>query len=118
MQITIDIPDSLAHQLQENIAKLPEILERGLWEVQSETVSPFSEGADIINLLAAQPDLQTILSIRPAQSLQDRMSELLAIKKERELLQEEQAELDRYFWLEHLVRLAKGNAYRQLKLTA
>lgn len=46
------------------------------------------------------------------------MSELLAFKQKRELSQEEQTELERCFWLEHLVRLAKGNAYRQLKLAA
>lgn len=118
MQVTIDIPDALAEQLQKNIAKLPEILERGLLEVQSETDSHFCEEADVINLLASQPDPQTILAIRPSMRLQDRMSELLSVKKERALLQEEQIELNRYFWLEHLVRLAKGNAYRQLKLAA
>lgn len=118
MQVTIDIPDDLAEQLQQNMARLPEILERGLLEVQSETVTPFCTEADIVSLLAGQPDPKTILAIRPAPNLQSRMSKLLVAKKERDLLPEEQTELDRYFWLEHLVRLAKGNAYRQLKLAA
>lgn len=118
MQITIDIPESLAQQLQKHSANLPEILERGLLEVQAEQVTPFDREADIIGLLASQPDPRTVLAIRPSAELQARMSELLAVKKERELSQEQQTELERYFWLEHLVRLAKGNAYRQLKLAA
>ncbi len=118
MQVTIDIPESLAERLKPHAARLPEILERGLLEVQSEAVSPFHGEADIIYLLASQPDPKTILAIRPSSELQSRMSELLAAKKQRDLSQDEQTELERYFWLEHLVRLAKGNTYRQLKLAA
>lgn len=118
MQVTIDIPESLAERLQKHAASLPEILERGLLEVQADGVTPFEGEADIIQLLASQPDPKTILAIRPSAKLQSRMSKLLALKKEQELSPQEQTELERYFWLEHLVRLAKGNAYRQLKLAA
>ncbi len=87
-------------------------------EVKSEAVSLFHREADIIYLLASQPDPKTILATRPSSELQSRISELLAAKKQRDLSQDEQTELDRYFWLKHLVRLAKENAYRQLKLVA
>ena len=54
------------------------------------------------------------ITIRPSPELQARVSELLHRNKEGELSQREGAELERYLTLEHLVRLAKAHAYRQL----
>jgi len=43
-----------------------------------------------------------------------RVSELLYRSKQGELSREEESDLDRYMLLEHIVRLAKARAYRQL----
>jgi hypothetical protein len=46
------------------------------------------------------------------------MSELLDRNKSGTLLRSEQVELDRYLLLEHLVRLAKAHAYKNLQTAA
>ena len=43
-----------------------------------------------------------------------RVSELLYRSKQGELSRQEESDLDRYMLLEHIVRLAKAWAYRQL----
>jgi len=115
MQITLDIPDRLAQQLQPYHDRLPEILERGL-----ATFPTFDRPLDldeqtIITLLASRPTPEQILAIRPSSALQDRMSELLAQNKAGSLSPAQEAELERYLTLEHLVRLAKAHAYSLLQ---
>lgn len=70
----------------------------------------------IMALLADQPTPEAILAIQPSSALQARVSELLAQSKAGALNRQEEAELDRYLTLEHLVRLAKVQAYRRLNL--
>jgi hypothetical protein len=60
-----------------------------------------------MELLTSQPRLEQVLAIRPSPEFQTRVSELLSWNKDRALSRQEQAELERYLMLEHLVRLAK-----------
>lgn len=113
MQITIEIPDQLGHQLKPFQDRLPEILERGVRELLSEKSDAFQDESEIITLLASQPTPEQILAIRPSPALQARMSELLTRNKTEPLSRQEEAELERYLTLEHLVRLAKAHAYQQ-----
>lgn len=53
---------------------------------------------------------EEILALQPSSILQERVTELLAKAKLHPLSDQEEAELDGYFRLEHLVRLAKGQA--------
>lgn len=116
VQITIDIPDDLAQRLQQVQAQLPQVLELGLQELQSQQRhSPFLDEQAIISLLASQPTAEQILAIRPTPEFQARVSELLADSKSRSLSAQEEAELERYLTLEHLVRLAKTHALTQLQ---
>ena len=57
---------------------------------------------------------EQVLAIRPSSELQARVSELLGRSKDGELSRQEETELERYLTLEHLVRLAKAHAHKQL----
>jgi hypothetical protein len=110
-QITIDIPDELAQRLQQFQAQLPQLLELGLQELESQQhQSNFLDEQDIITLLASQPNPEQILAIRPSPEFQMRVSDLLAQSKAGTLTAKGEAELERYLTLEHLVRLAKTHA--------
>ncbi|MGB3201798.1 MAG: hypothetical protein WBA99_12905 [Nodosilinea sp.] len=115
-QITIDIPDDLAQRLQQFQAQLPQMLELGLQEWQSQQRSTnFLDEQDIILLLASQPTPEQILAIRPSSEFQARVSDLVAQSKAGTLSAKGEAELERYLTLEHLVRLAKTHALAQLQ---
>ncbi|MBM4458969.1 MAG: hypothetical protein FJ011_14610 [Chloroflexi bacterium] len=114
MEITIRVPDTLGQQLQRFRERLPEALERGLRELLAERPTDHDDENSIMSLLASQPAPEQVLAIRPSPKLQARASELLTFSKQRELSRQEDAELERYLLLEHLVRLAKAHAYRRL----
>jgi hypothetical protein len=80
--INIDIPDELAQRLQQFQSQLPEVLELGLKEFQSQQRrSRFLDELDTITLLASQPPPEQILKIRPSPEFQSRDSDLLAQSK-------------------------------------
>lgn len=115
-QITIDIPDDLAQRLQQFQTQLPQVLELGLQELQTQQRSAnFLDEQDIVLLLASQPTPEQILAIRPSPGFQARVSDLLAQSKAGTLAIKGEAELERYLTLEHLVRLAKTHALAQLQ---
>lgn len=74
----------------------------------------FQDENAIMQLLTSQPTPEQVLSIRPSLGLQAHVRELLYRSKQGELSRQEEAELERYLVLEHLVRLAKAHAYGQL----
>jgi hypothetical protein len=114
MQIIIEVPDTLGRQLQNLRERLPEILERGLREVSTGQAAEFQDENAILEVLASQPTPEQVLALHPSQALQTRVSNLLEQQKNSGLSHQEEAELDRYLLLEHLVRLAKAHAYQQL----
>ena len=67
---------------------------------------------EIAELIAATCPEQ-IIAFRPSDGVQDRVDELVTRSKVDALSADEQAELDRFMQLEHLMRLAKARA-RQL----
>ena len=115
MQITIDVPNRLGQELQRFQDRLPEVLERGLRELEHEKGNVFQDEREIMVLLASQPTPEEILAIRPSPEFQSRVSDLLAKNKTTALSRQEEAELERYLTLEHLVRLAKAHAFKQLE---
>jgi len=81
-QITIDISDDLAQQLQQFQAQLPQMLEIGLQEFQLQQRSTnFLDEQAIIYLLASQATPSEILAIRPSPEFQARVSHLLSQSK-------------------------------------
>lgn len=92
------------------------MLELGLQELQAQQLSAnFLDEQDIVRLLASQPTPEQILAIRPSPELQARVSDLLTQSKLGTLSAKGEAELERYLTLEHLVRLAKTHAMKQLQ---
>lgn len=115
-QITIDIPDDLAQRLQQFQTQLPQVLELGLQELQTQQRSAnFLDEQDIVLLLASQPTPEQVLAICPSPEFQARVSDLLAQSKAGTLATKGEAELERYLTLEHLVRLAKTHALAQIQ---
>ncbi len=110
VDITIRVPDELGRQLERFRDRLPEILERGLRDIQAGRDASFEDADAIIAVLASRPTLEEVLAIRPSAEMQTRVSDLLDRSKDEGLSQAEDAELDRYLFLEHLVRLAKARA--------
>jgi hypothetical protein len=113
IELTIEVPDALGRELQHIEDRLPEVLERGLREVLAETSSTFQDERTIIDVLTNSPTAEQVLALRPSPEFQARTSELLARSKQGVLSPDETRELDRIFLLEHLVRMAKANVYRQ-----
>ncbi len=114
MEITVQVPDTLGRQLQRFKERLPEMLDRGLRELLAESSAEFADETAIMATLARRPSPEQVLAIRPSPEFQARVSRLLADGKQRQLSRQEEAEMERYLTLEHLVRLAKAEAYQQL----
>ena len=115
MQITLEVSDLLGEKLQQLGDRLPEALDRLLWELNPAETKIHQDDRQIVELLASQPSPEVILAIRPTLELQGRMSELLDRNKSGILSRQEEVELDRYLLLEHWIRLAKANAYKQIQ---
>lgn len=116
VQITIEVPDSLSKQLRRFQDRLPEALERGIRELELVSTEPeeYQDESKILELLVSQPSPEQVLGIRPSPQLQARVSELLIRSKTNTLSRQEEAELERYLTLEHLVRLAKAHAFKKI----
>jgi len=114
VEITIQVPDALGRQLQGYQERLPEMLERGYREVAAEDSVVFQDESGVLDVLAGQPSPDRVLALRPSPQLQARVSDLLTRSKAGDLSSREEAELERYLVVEHLVRLAKAYAYKSL----
>lgn len=114
MEITIRVPDELGKRLEQVRERLPELLELALAEVSGENSSAAVDEREIIEVLAGNSSPEAILALCASDTLQARMTELLERNKREGLSRAEEAELERYLTLEHLVRLAKARAYQQL----
>jgi hypothetical protein len=113
MQITLDVPNELRDQIEQYRDRLPEILTIGLYSVLHEGQAHYDEANKIIALLASHPYPEKGLALQPSPALQERLDELLQQSKNGRLSQKDEAELERYLALEHLVRLAKAQAYKE-----
>lgn len=70
---------------------------------------------DIVNLFASGSSPEIIVNFKPSPESQQRVSELLCKSKANSLTKEEEAELDDYGHLEHLMRLVKARARQKAK---
>jgi hypothetical protein len=111
LNVTISIPETMESQVKRFRDRLPEALERGLRDLMAEQSGGFQDEAKIIELLTSRPTAEQVLSITPSPELQARTSELLEQNKAGMLSPREEAELERILTLEHLVRMAKAQAF-------
>ena len=65
---------------------------------------------EIVDFIAAGTTPQTVAHFEPSQETKDRVSELIHREKTTGLTPEDTSELDYYFRVEHLMRLAKARA--------
>jgi hypothetical protein len=114
INITIQVPSDLAHRLRPYQKRLPELLERGLQSVAIYDDEHFHDENQIMEVLTSNPTPEQVLALRPSVRFQARVSELLERNKQGTLSRHEEAELERYLFLEHLVRLAKTHAAQHL----
>jgi len=62
---------------------------------------------EVYHFLASAPSHEEILAFRPSEATQERIRALLAANMEGRLTAEEQAELDEFEQIEHVVRMLK-----------
>jgi hypothetical protein len=114
--ITLQVPDDLAERLRGHEPQLAQILELGLREFGA---GPgFAGAAAFLELLATLPTPSEILDLRPSPEFQQRIGELLEKSRAGSLTSAEEAEWDRYEYLEHLIRIAKASAQSKLRVSS
>jgi len=110
VELTIQIPDELAVQLQPMQNHLPEIIRLGLREI---AVVPSGLYGEVVDFLASGPAPQAIINFRPSPQAITRIQALLAKNRAGQLSAEEQAELDYYENLDYLMTLIKAHARKR-----
>jgi hypothetical protein len=109
MQLTIEIPDKLAQQLEPERDRLGEIIARGLrrgWSGSS------GLRREVISFLARQPSANEIVEFRPSAPAAARAQELLARNQEGAFTAEEEAELDEMCEVDRFVSLIKAEVLK------
>ena len=114
VEITLQVPESLAERLQPVREQLPEILEIGLQYSRPLSIRAF---AKVLEFLATAPTPAEILTFRPTPALQTQINRLLSKNKAGTLTADEESELDRVGDLEHILIALKARAQQQLDQT-
>jgi hypothetical protein len=65
---------------------------------------------EVIEFIAAGTSPRGVINFQPSEEVKERIADLIYREKTTGLSLEEKAELDHYFQLEHLMRLAKSRA--------
>jgi hypothetical protein len=65
---------------------------------------------ELIDFIAGGTTPEQVIAFRPSADAQQRVEELIARAKEDHVSPDEQAELDYFFQLEHILRVAKARA--------
>jgi hypothetical protein len=107
MQMTIDIPDKLARQLETERPHLADIIERGLRHRLSEASGLRQE---VISFLARGPQSGEIIAFKPSVAAMERVRELLDRNQEGNLKPAEAAEMDEIAELDEMVARIKAEA--------
>jgi hypothetical protein len=110
MQVTIEIPERLAKQLEPEQDRVAEIIARGLRRSWSGTSGLRRE---VISFLARRPTVKEIVEFRPSETAVRRSRELLTRHESGALSAEEEAELDEMCEVDNFVALIKTEILRQ-----
>jgi hypothetical protein len=105
MQLTVEIPDQLAKQLEPERDRIAEILARGLrrsWSLGS------GLRREVIAFLAGQPTEDELIAFRPSAQTAERAQELLRRNQAGALTPAEEAELDEMCEVDRFVSLIKA----------
>ena len=107
VQITLQVTEQLAQQLEPMGDWLSTILELSLIRFKTPAVQTASE---IIDFLASNPTSDDLLNFHVSDRAQERLQRLLAINQAGLASPEEQAELDEISRIEHVVLMLKAQA--------
>jgi hypothetical protein len=69
---------------------------------------------EIVQFLTRQPSPEAIIAFHPSDMATERLYDLIDAQRERPLTGDEQRELDTYLYLNHLLKMMKIEAHRQL----
>jgi len=117
MQMTIEIPDELARQLEPERKRLAEIIRRGLSELGmiERGVGNCALAEEVLAFLARGPQPKEIVAFRPSEKSVERIRDLLDKNREGALTAEEEMEMDHIQSLNHLLSLIKVHARQHLR---
>src|SRR5688572_29558820 len=115
MQLTIEIPEGLAKQLESANVSLTEVIQRGLGQPIS-TQSALAQ--EVIEFLGKGPGAREIMAFRPSQDSTTRASALLDKNRYGTLSVEERAELEEIAAWNRLFALIKAQARLNLQTAA
>ena len=115
--ITLDIPDDLAAQLMPLQDRLPELLSLA---VDLSTIRPTPTAAneenvhpvftEMMDFLVSRPTPEQIVEFKVSPEMQTRLEMLLEKNRESSLTETEDAELDTFEQINHLLILLKAHA--------
>lgn len=71
---------------------------------------------EFVDFVTSAPTLEDVTTFRLSEMTENRIRELLDANRKQILTAEEQAELDEYIRVEHIIRMAKIRAYEKLDL--
>ncbi len=103
--LKVALPEELAKRVQESRERLPEILELGLRELTPLESRVFSE---VLDFLSHGPSPRQIIEFKSSEAQQTQARELLEKNSAGALSEREDAELDLYERLEHIMIMLKA----------
>lgn len=110
MQVTIEIPEQLARQLEPERERVAEIIARGLRRTWTQSSSLRRE---VISFLARRPAASEIIDFHPSDPAAARAQELLWRNRVGNLTPAEEAELDEICDVDRFVSLIKAEVLAQ-----
>ncbi|MEG3436774.1 hypothetical protein V0288_06545 [Pannus brasiliensis CCIBt3594] len=113
---SIDLPDELANRLEPLREHLPDLLAKIVTPVDPKpaTVAENPVYTEVLDFLLHRPTPDAIVAFKVSPRCQNRLQFLLDKNRESTLTAEENAELDTYEQLEHLMILLKTRAMRSI----
>ncbi|MBM3239180.1 hypothetical protein FJZ31_23035 [Candidatus Poribacteria bacterium] len=112
VQLTMQVSDELAKQIQPIGSWLPTIIELSLIGFKTLATATATE---VIQFLSKAPSPQDVLNYHVSKQAQGRLRRLLALNEAGMLSETEQLELDELQRLEHIVIMLKAQIAAQLK---
>lgn len=108
--ITIEVPDELSELITQAGVRLPELLTQSLCQ----PALPAHLYRYVLDFLASNPSAEAIAAFGPTPEMRERLRTLLAREAAGDFTPAEQAELDEYERLEHLMIKIKAGNFRYL----
>jgi hypothetical protein len=108
--ITIEVPDELSELIAQAGDRFPELLAQSL----RQPALPAHIYRYILDFLASNPSAKEIASFGPNPEMAERLQTLIAREKAGDITPAENAELDEYERLEHLMVMIKSGSLNYL----